>query len=339
MITDVNKAILYKKSRILMFISACIFFHIGYASAADTPVETFIKNFSKKHKIEESWVRQWIGKAKKQQGIIDAMNKPAESLPWHKYRTIWMKEKRIQAAVQFWNENRQILLKAEKEFKVPASIIVAIIGVETYFGRIQGKSSVLDALYTLGFHYPKRAAFFSKELEAFLLLCREQNWEPTQPKGSYAGAMGMGQFIPSSHRAYAVDFDGDGQINLFTNTQDAIGSVANYFRKHHWRYGEPVAYQITQLGSNAQQWKSKKLKPVHKAKALKQAGYDWLVNTNEQDNAAIYTYEQKEGKEHWVGFDNFYVITRYNRSPLYALAVFQFSQEVIAARAKAYIYD
>lgn len=311
--------------------------------SADEPVsETeaqFIERMVETHGMKKARLESLFAKAKREQKIIDLMNKPAESLPWHKYRKIFIGDSRIKAGVEFWNKYHVELKRAEATFQVPASIIVSIIGIETFYGKIQGKIPVWDALYTLGFHYPKRGKFFRGEMEQFLLLCKEQGWDVLDPVGSYAGAMGMGQFISTSYREYAVDFDGDGNIDLFNNPVDAIGSVANYFRRHKWRWGEPVAYKVTQSGQLGEDFESVKLKPRVTVGALKQAGYDWPVESLDEQKAGIYFFEQPTKKDDWVLFDNFYVITRYNRSPLYALAVFQFSQLVVAERAKQYLYD
>ncbi|PWK51980.1 membrane-bound lytic murein transglycosylase B [Pleionea mediterranea] len=311
----------------------------AYASESDTENETeqmFIQRMVDTHGMDKATLEKWFSKATKQQRIIDSMNKPAESLPWHKYRKIFVRDSRIKAGVEFWNKYHVELKRAEATFNVPASMIVGIIGVETFYGRIQGNLKVWDALYTLGFHYPKRGRFFRGELEQYLLLVKEQNWDFLEPQGSYAGAMGMGQFIPTSYREYAVDFDGDGKIDLFNNPIDAIGSVANYFRRHKWRWGEPVAYPVVKEGEYQDAFEPKRMKPRSNAGAIKSAGYQWKVDTLDEQSAAIYHFEQPDHKQAWIIFDNFYVITRYNRSPLYALAVVQFSQEVVASRAQAY---
>ena len=223
-----------------------------------------------------------------------------------------------------------MLEKAEKDFQVPAEIITAIIGVETKYGRIQGNDSVLDALNTLAFHYPKRAKFFAGELAEYFVLAREQGWKMDEPKGSYAGAMGMGQFIPTSYRHYTVDFDGDGKINLFESKADAIGSVANYFKVHGWRLGEPVAEFVDVDDSMARQFKNDQLKPKFTVAELKKAGLEYQGKADEKDITGIYHYKQEDRYDYWLGFHNFYVITRYNRSPMYAMAVYQLSQEIKA---------
>ncbi|NVJ59695.1 MAG: lytic murein transglycosylase B [Gammaproteobacteria bacterium] len=306
------------------------------AFASDDTEEAFIEQMVSKHKMDRKFLVNLFKKAEKNQKIIDLITTPAEGKPWHEYRNIFVREARIKAGTEFWNKYEVVLKRAEATFQVPASIIVSIIGVETFYGKIQGNFPVFNALYTLGFHYPARGKFFRGELEQFLLLAKEQQWDEFEPKGSYAGAMGLGQFIPTSYRSYAVDFDGDGKIDLFNNPVDAIGSVANYFRVHKWRWGEPVAYKLTQLGTMSENFETKRYKPQSTSGAIKAAGFNWPVETLDEQAAGIIDFEQKDGKDHWITFDNFYVITRYNRSPLYALAVYQFSQEVKARRALSY---
>ncbi len=323
----------FKKIVVLI---CCTFGFSVFANEISESPEQFIDRMVATHQFDKQQLTEWFNRAEKKQNIIDSMNKPAEGLPWWKYRKIFIKDSRISAGIEFWNKYQTELKRAEETFQVPAEIIVGIIGVETFYGKIQGTIPVWDALYTLAFHYPKRADFFRKEMEQFLLLSRDQNWNVWEPMGSYAGAMGMGQFISTSYREYAVDFDGDGKIDLFNNPIDAIGSVANYFRRHKWRWGEPVAYKVTQDGSNPSQFDSKYLKPTSTVAQIKAAGFDWPVDTLGEQSASLYGFEQPQAQDYWIGFDNFYVITRYNRSPLYAMAVYQFSQLVLAERAKSY---
>ncbi len=216
------------------------------AAFANSDEQAFIDKMVKEHQFDAAEISTLLGQAKKQQSIIDAMSRPAEKrLNWGQYRKIFITDKRIKGGMKFWKENRAILEQAEKTYGVPAQIITAIVGVEPYYGRITGKYSVLDSLYTLGFHYPPRAKFFRSELEEFLQLAREEGVSPTVPLGSYAGAMGRPQFISSSFRAYAVDFDKDGKRDIWENNADVIGSVANYFKRHNWKAGEPVAQLVT----------------------------------------------------------------------------------------------
>ena len=201
----------------------------------------FVDKVNREYGVPKDVLRKGLADARYQQSIIDAITRPAEAMPWSKYRPIFMNDKRIQGGRDFLRENRELLLSVERDTGVPASIIVAIIGVETNYGAITGKYRVLDALYTLGFHYPKRADFFRSELGHLFALANEEHVDPNSVMGSYAGAMGWGQFMPSSYRAYAKDGDGDGHRDLWTSKDDVFRSIANYFVAHHWRAGEPVA--------------------------------------------------------------------------------------------------
>lgn len=302
------------------------------ASAGDAPTEpkAFANYMQEKHGFTADYIQMALDKAEKRQSILDAISRPAEGKDWHEYRPIFIQQDRIKQGVKFYQENYELLKKAEKQYQVPAEVITAIIGVETKYGRIQGSYPVIDAISTLAFHYPKRGSFFAGELEQYFVLAREQGWTLDEPKGSYAGAMGMGQFIPTSYRHYAVDFDGDGKVNLFSNTADAIGSVANYFSEHGWRLGQPVAEFVDADKAIATQFKNDKLKPQFTLGQMKKAGLEYQGQANDSDIAGIYHYKQKNRYDYWLGFHNFYVITRYNRSPLYAMAVYQLSQEIKA---------
>ncbi len=214
---------------------------------------------------------------------------------------------------------------------MPAEIIVAIIGVETNYGRNMGSHRVLDALSTLAFDYPPRAPFFRSELGHYLQLTREQQQDPLSIKGSYAGAMGYGQFMPSSYRNYAVDFDGDGRVNIWTNVEDAIGSVANYFRAHGWRSDEPVALRARAGAELAPELLNLIDIPTTTLSHWRDRGLEAIVTLPEDWPAQAYRLDGEFGEEFWLGLHNFYVITRYNRSHMYALAVYQLSGEIRAA--------
>ncbi|NVK22136.1 MAG: lytic murein transglycosylase B [Kangiellaceae bacterium] len=296
---------------------------------APTNAKDFAQYMQEKHGFTADYVQLVLGKAQKRDSILKAMSRPAEGKDWYEYRPIFLTDKRIKQGVEFWQSNEETLSEAQEKFQVPAEIITAIIGVETFYGRIQGSYPVIEAISTLAFHYPKRAKFFAGELEEYFVLAREQGWDLAQPKGSYAGAMGMGQFIPSSYRYYAVDFDGDNKINLFDNTKDAIGSVANYFNKHHWRLGEPVAEYISNVTPElVETFRNKELKPQFDLAQMKQAGFDYHGQAEQDAATGIYAFQQESKEDYWLGFHNFYVITRYNRSPMYAMAVYQLSQEI-----------
>jgi membrane-bound lytic murein transglycosylase B len=256
------------------------------------------------------------------------MSHPAEAKPWYEYRKIFLTEGRADAGVAFWREHVVALERAASEYGVDPEIIVAIIGVETFYGQRTGKYRVINALATLGFDYPPRAVFFRKELAQYLLLARDEGWDMLDPLGSYAGAMGMGQFIPSSYRMYAVDFSGDGKRDLW-NSVDAIGSVANYFRRHGWALGEGVATRAAdgQTDDVIEGLKTDP-KPSYDRGVLSRQGLLPEAMPEGEGPFSVIALEAEEGMEYWIGQNNFYVITRYNRSPLYAMAVYQLSQEI-----------
>ncbi len=272
--------------------------------------------------------------AERQESILKAIARPAEKIkPWYEYREIFLNEKRERQGLEFFAEYQETLARAERELGVPAQIIVAIIGVETYYGRVAGSYRVIDALSTLAFDYPKRSEFFTKELKNYLILTREQGFDPLDLKGSYAGAMGYGQFMPSSYREYAIDFDGDGVADIWNNPVDAIGSVANYFKRHGWRLGEPVVFVADAAADVPDelfvQGRSD-LKPQRTVAEFAAAG---IVARQEVDPEALATamkFELEDGYEYWLGLHNFYVITRYNHSAMYAMSVYQLSQRLAA---------
>lgn len=302
---------------------------LSSAALANTDEQAFIDKMVKEHQFDAAEISSLLNQAKKQQSIIDAMSRPAEKrLNWGQYRKIFITDKRIKGGMKFWKENQAILEQAEKTYGVPAQIITAIVGVETYYGRITGKYSVLDSLYTLGFHYPPRAKFFRSELEEFLQLAREEGVSPTEPLGSYAGAMGRPQFISSSFRAYAVDFDKDGKRDIWENNADVIGSVANYFKRHGWKAGEPVAQLVTGAKKGFDEEIKAGYKPSLDVKALIDKGIILGSSLDKNAKVALLEMESDDGNEYWVTSPNFYSITRYNHSPLYAMAVFQLSEAI-----------
>jgi len=296
---------------------------------ASTLQNEFIEKMASEYDFDSSSLRNLLDQAIVSKTILKAISKPAEKrLPWYKYRNIFLKKKRINEGVEFLDKNREKLQAAEKKFGVPAEIITAIIGVETFYGRIAGSYRVVDALNTLGFHYPKRAKFFRNEFEQFLLLAREQGFDPLSLKGSYAGAMGMPQFISSSYRHYAIDFDGDNIIDIWNNPDDAIGSVANYFAEHGWKKDKPVVARVKIEGESYKDVLGKGLEPDLDESDLERFGIksDSLFDKNEK--LKLFEYKQKTSNEYWLAHKNFYVITRYNHSHLYAMAVYQLALEI-----------
>jgi len=290
----------------------------------------FIDKMVADHGFDRAALTASLGSATIDKTILDAMARPAERVvPWNEYRAIFVNDARIAAGVQFWTEHAATIQEIADRYGVAPEMLVAIVGVETYFGRRMGKYRVLDALATLAFAYPPRAKFFAGELEEFLLLSREENLDLTAPMGSYAGAMGAGQFIPSSYRAYAVDANADGKRDIWSDWEDVLGSVANYFKVHGWRTGEPVADSATRSSA----WKgaepTNSLDLGDTVGSLTKMGYVFTTQQATNTAAAAYALEaQGGGTEYWIGYQNFRVITRYNRSPKYALAAHQLGQAI-----------
>jgi len=294
-------------------------------------VAAFIDEMVAEHEFSREALATVLGQAEIKQSIIRKISTPAEKkLTWAEYRKIFMTKERIAAGTTFWLENRDMLERIHMETGVSVEMIVGIIGVETYYGRITGKDRVIDALATLAFDYPPRSKFFRNELVQFLVLAREEELEATAPLGSYAGAMGRPQFMPSSFRAYAVDATGDGKRDIWDNWADVAGSVANYFVEHGWRTGEEVTSQATL----SNRWNGPVPEPKNKLKAdgtvesLSKQGVVFATDLCADSKSELLTYEGDAGTEHWVGFHNFFVITKYNRSAMYALAAHQLGQEI-----------
>jgi membrane-bound lytic murein transglycosylase B len=302
-------------------------------AAYDAGVRSFVAGQANRLGYSREDLATLMAGAEYQQSIIDAMNRPYEAKPWRDYRRLFLTEERIFGGAEFMRENATILDRAQAAYGVSPEVITAIIGIETNYGRNLGSHRVLDALSTLGFAFPRRAAFFSKELGEFLLLAREEKIDATTVLGSYAGAVGKPQFIPSSYRAYAVDFDKDGQRDLWNSNEDVIGSVGNYLALHGWRRDAPVAARATLAGRPAgiEIAEKRPARPQYRLARLAAAGVepaDAGLAVDAADALAAVMELDGDTTEHWLGFDNFYAITRYNHSNLYAMAVFQLSGEI-----------
>ncbi len=303
-------------------------------------VQDFIDMMVDKHGFEQQQLVAVFNEAKRREDILELMRKPAEKrLKWYEYRKIFLTAGRIDGGVDFWKQNLDALQKAEATYGVAPQIIVAIIGVETRYGGNTGRHRVIDALSTLAFDYPPRSEFFSGELEQFLILGREEDIDVTTTTGSYAGAMGYGQFIPSSYRHYAVDFDGDGKRDLWENKMDIIGSVANYFKEHGWKTGAPVAVLASVEGERYKEILEMGYKPHTVLDALRHDGIIPQQPMPDELVAALISLDQEDGPEYWLDFNNFYAITRYNHSPLYAMAVYQLSEEIRSAYEKTRLFN
>ncbi len=292
-------------------------------------VDAFVEHMVTTQHFDKAELDNLFEAVEIKQDILKRIASPSEALPWYKYRKIFLTDARIDAGVQFWKDNEPALIAAEQRYGVPAEIIVAIIGVETLFGKNTGNHRVIDALSTLAFAYPPRSKFFTGELESFLLLCRDEHINPADPLGSYAGAMGLPQFMPSSFRTYAVDFDNDNRRDIWHNTGDVIASVANYFAKHHWQTGQAIAVPVTAKGENYKSVLNKDLKPTLSLTELKSLNLIISRQLPFHSKVKLLSFEQQQGKELWATLDNFYVITRYNHSPLYAMAVYQLSLSIL----------
>ena len=312
----------------LLFLSLSISSLVQAEIKDKAVLDKFINKMVAEHQFERAELVTLFKSVEIKNKIIETMQRPAEGMPWYKYRKIFIQDKRIQGGVKFWQENLQSLTAMQQKYGLPEEIMVAIIGVETLYGARTGGHRVIDALATLGFAYPKRSKFFLSELENFLLLCREEKMNPLEPVGSYAGAMGMPQFMPSSYRHYAADFEGDAKRDIWNNSADAIASVANYFAKHHWQAGKEITFPVTATGEQYKNALAKGLKPDMTATQLKQYKVQLPAQITASERLKLLSFEQETGNDLWVGLENFYVITRYNHSPLYAMAVFQLSQAI-----------
>lgn len=319
----------------------CLLFISCTGNIKDTEsVNAFIGQMVAKHRFDEAELEDLFETVEIKQDILKKITSPSEGLPWYKYRKIFLTDARIDAGVQFWRDNASALAAAEQRYGVPAEIIVAIIGVETQFGKNTGNHRVIDALSTLAFAYPPRSKFFLGELESFLLLCRDEHINPAEPLGSYAGAMGLPQFMPSSFINYAVDFDNDNRRDIWRNNSDVIASIGNYFAKHHWQTGQTIAVPVTAkhnasaadshpAGENYEPVLNNNLKPDLRLAELESLNLITSRQLPLDSKVKLLSFEQPQGKELWAALDNFYVITRYNHSPLYAMAVYQLSLSIL----------
>ena len=302
----------------------------GHAKA-----QAFIDKMVAEHGADRAELVALFTGAQYKQSIIDAMNRPAEKVKlWKDYRKIFITEKRIRQGLQFWREQRGWLEKMQADYGVPIEYVVAIIGVETFYGRVTGNYRVIDALSTLAFDYPARSSFFTKELEHFLLLTKEQKLDPAKLKGSYAGAMGYGQFMPSSYRAYAVDYNSDGVADIWGDPADAIGSVANYFIRHGWLSGEEVVVRARITADYSSEAINKLVKPALSLQQLAEQGFTPVPEMSLDVKAIPLRLQGQAGVEFWLGLQNFYTITRYNHSFRYAMAVNQLAEQIAEGMRK-----
>jgi len=292
-------------------------------------LQQFIDKMVTEHGFNEAELEQVFAEVEVKDSILKAISRPAEkSKPWYEYRDIFLTGSRIAGGVEFWQQHKEALAEAEQQYGVPAEIIVAILGVETRYGGNVGGYRVIDALSTLAFRYPPRSPFFTSELENFLILTREEQMSQLEPVGSYAGAMGLGQFMPSSYRAYAVDFDDDGHRDIWTNPTDAIGSIANYLALHGWVPGESIVHRTELDKPLPDGINGTDLKPAYSREQLAAAGFSLAQLPAGDDPLSVIALTQPDGEEYWLGRQNFYAITRYNHSRMYAMAVVQLAEAI-----------
>jgi membrane-bound lytic murein transglycosylase B len=299
-------------------------------------VDAFVDYTAQAYNVAPQRIRDALAQAEYKQNIIDAISRPAEGVkPWRDYRVIFLNDARIEGGRAFYAQHRDALERVAAQTGVPAEYVVAIIGVETNYGKITGNYRVLDALYTLAFGYPKRAPFFAGELaQLFALTQEEKQLDLLTLNGSYAGAMGMGQFMPSSYRLWAKDGDGDGRRDLLTHTPDVFASIANYFVVHGWQRGGPVVARAVR-DATAADFVPGNVEPVYPLADLAARGYRPQPGEPVAEGATLLSLDGELGKEYWLGYRNFYVITRYNRSPMYALSVHQLAQAIRAGAGVA----
>lgn len=339
-----------KTNNMLTWTRACIRMLLGLAITApvlpahaakamsftDEPeVQAFIVSMHEQYGFDGAHLNRHFAAIKPNAAVLSAIRPaavPEQQRSWQRYRERFVNARRMEGGQRFWQKNAEVLERAATVYGVPAEIIVAIIGVETEYGQNMGKFGVFEALASLAFHYPPRAPFFRTELEQFLLLARENGISPLDIKGSYAGAIGIPQFMPSSQRRFAVDFDGDDRIDLRNSAVDAIGSVARFLQQHGWQAGAPIAVKADVEGNPARLIEAG-IKPVSPLRELAALG---VSTTGDADRPAalIDLATPDKATEYWVGFENFYVITRYNRSSFYAMSVFQLAEALRETREK-----
>ena len=327
-------------SRLLPALAALLLMAVSYAIAAtpaprgelEPEIRAFVQDMTDRHGFDRAALEKAFRETRHLGSIIRAMDAPATALPWHEFRLRHITDARIKAGLQFWTEHQTLLEKAAAEFRVPPELIVSTIGVETIFGRRTGTIGVLDALTTLAFGYPRRAEFFRGELEQYLLLARENGIALNSLKGSFAGAIGIPQFMPSSYRKYSVDFDGDGVRDL-RRVADAIGSVANYYRQFGWREGEPVIVPVDVGDTVLDAMLAAGIAPHLAVAEFRKRGVVPLEPAPEEALATLFLVQSEAGPRYWLGLNNFYVITRYNRSINYAMAVHELATSLRRQRS------
>jgi membrane-bound lytic murein transglycosylase B len=307
----------------------------AYALRAD--VESFIGDLVARHAFDADELRQMFSRVRREDAVLAAMRaQPRQADSWDAYRAQFVNERLVRAGMEFWQDNRRTLARARGAYGVPEEIIVAIIGIETFYGRNTGRWRVIDALATLAFDYPPRAPFFRGELESYLLFVRDLQLDVFSVQGSYAGAIGIPQFMPGSYLRYAVDFNGDGAIDLRESAADAIGSVANFLRQHGWQPGEPVQRKARITGEDYPALVAGNTLPRHSLEELQQAGVQALGVPLAAGTPVALLRLDTPGRpaDFRIGLHNLYVLTRYNRSVFYAFSVSDLADQLRRERGK-----
>lgn len=324
----------WRSRLLLMGIGLCLATGASAGDYSDREAASAVITAAEEAGVDPEWARQLIDAAQRQQSILEAIARPAEKTKaWHEYRKIFLTERRITEGVSFWNAHQNTLQTVAGRTGVPPELMVAIIGVETYYGRITGSYRVIDALSTLAFDYPRRSPFFTSELEQFLVLAWESGKDPLALKGSYAGAMGYGQFMPSSYRAYARSYEGETAPDIWDDPSDAIASVGHYLKAHGWRSGDGVTVGGIPEDPDPDLFE-RGLKPTQTVAALALEGLKPAEPLDPKVVATPLRLEEEGGMRYWLGLQNFYVITRYNHSAMYAMAVWDLSQAIVSARSE-----
>ncbi|SFU61034.1 membrane-bound lytic murein transglycosylase B [Nitrosomonas eutropha] len=296
-------------------------------------VRNFITYMVDQHQYEMNELERVFSQADFRPDILKLISTPASAITWDEYRKRFVNMQRIRGGINFWNKYASELEQARKIYGVPEEIIVAIIGIETAYGSSTGTYRIIDTLTTLAFDFPRRADYFREELEQYLLLAREQKFSLLDIKGSYAGAIGIPQFMPGSYRRYAVDFNHDGKIDLSGSAADAIGSVGNYLKEYGWEAGKPIAVRARIRSENFQKFLDAGIEPLHSVKKLREAGIIPLDSVTDNTLSALLELNNQGNRQFWLGLRNFYVITRYNRSIFYAMSVFELARAIRVARS------
>jgi len=308
-------------NKLLIAFIIVVTFSQGYSAELTAEMRDFAHKVAVNGRISEKAVLKWLKRAEKTDDVIMLMDRQAESRPWKNYKPNFINDKKIRKGIAFKKRYPKTLAKAERLYGVDPNVIVAILGVETDYGTYALSHRAMDALFTLAFYYPRRAEYFKNELDSLMVYAYRNKLDPFNLKSSYAGAVGMPQFMPSNIIKYGREFSGDGRINIFKSGADSIGSIANYLKSHGWKRGEPMAVKVYTRGTAWEKYLNKGMKPKYTVAELKKSGIRPSMWVNPKRKAALVSLEGEDGTERWLLFDNFYAVTRYNPSVKYALAV------------------